>query len=436
MKKVVSLVLTVCLSAFIFIIPSSAEQPPFVDMTEFIIVDFKDGWFYYRVLEEENTLYRKRPDDSWSMIVADDVSRYSSFHISGDWIYYNSVSDYKLYKIRTNGSDKTKLSDEEWLFVMEESGDWLYCRESSSGGTGFSKMRKDGTEYTKFTDDDYDLIEFIDVVDDWIYYYAVRYEYEGAITEYESNVLYKMRTDGTEVTELCDKTDRYIKAIIDDWVYYIKFTISSGMNLHRMSLDGTNDTLLAEEILQDFLIDKDWIYYQQLFYPRKGVNKIRLDGTEKTNLGFAALSPLNIFIQDDWIYSCYYSLDYSTGRYDNHLGKIRTDGSELTDLSDNANHIYAVEDNWIYYQEDSIDVIDDRGYDYHYPGKIYKIKTDGTKKTEIVFPLTLVQEDTYNNNQETNPKTGVADSAVQTVLFGLSGFVLCMTFVIRKRFSM
>ena len=47
----------------------------------------------------------------------------------GDWIYYCNVSlGYTLYKIRTDGSERTKLSDDSSLYI-NVIGDWVLLSE-------------------------------------------------------------------------------------------------------------------------------------------------------------------------------------------------------------------------------------------------------------------------------------------------------------------
>ena len=44
----------------------------------------------------------------------------------GEWLYYRNTSyKYKLYKIRTDGSDKTKLNDDDSKYINVV-GDWVY----------------------------------------------------------------------------------------------------------------------------------------------------------------------------------------------------------------------------------------------------------------------------------------------------------------------
>ena len=71
---------------------------------------------------------------------------------SGDWIYFrNDADSSKLYKVRTDGSGKTKLCDDKiyWLIIL---GNWIYygvffpalCANAEL--ELIYKIRMDGTE--------------------------------------------------------------------------------------------------------------------------------------------------------------------------------------------------------------------------------------------------------------------------------------------------
>lgn len=66
----------------------------------------------------------------------------------GDWTYYCNVSDeYKLYKVKKDGTKNTKLNDDEsWAINIIE--DWIYY-ENGSDGFKLYRIRKDGTQRTK-----------------------------------------------------------------------------------------------------------------------------------------------------------------------------------------------------------------------------------------------------------------------------------------------
>lgn len=60
-------------------------------------------------------------------------------------IYYITLSDdNKIYKMRTNGTKKTKLSEDQ-SYTINIAGDWIYYQNMSDDGKPY-KMRPHGSE--------------------------------------------------------------------------------------------------------------------------------------------------------------------------------------------------------------------------------------------------------------------------------------------------
>ncbi|OLN31749.1 Basic protein [Desulfosporosinus metallidurans] len=90
-----------------------------------------------------------------------------------------------LYKIRTDGTGKTKLNSDQ-SYDINVVGDWIYY-SNVSDNMYLYKIRTDGTGETKLNND---KSQSISVVGDWIYYFTKPSNTSG--------IHYKIRTDGTE----------------------------------------------------------------------------------------------------------------------------------------------------------------------------------------------------------------------------------------------
>jgi hypothetical protein len=88
----------------------------------------KGDWIYYTNYSDGYKLYRIRTDGSDRTKLNDDGS--SCINVVGDWVYYNNGNDHKLYKIRTDGSDRTKLNDDDSIYINVV-GDWVYYNNES-----------------------------------------------------------------------------------------------------------------------------------------------------------------------------------------------------------------------------------------------------------------------------------------------------------------
>jgi hypothetical protein len=117
----------------------------------------KDGWIYFLDRYIPYYLCKIRPDGTDKQILADDASVH--FNVSGDRIFYLSDAEYtaydgELYNMRTDGTDKRKLTDE----VTKErgiylTGDWVHFYRSYEWNSYTHYMVcKDGTGLQLFED--------------------------------------------------------------------------------------------------------------------------------------------------------------------------------------------------------------------------------------------------------------------------------------------
>lgn len=266
----------------------------------------------------------------------------------GDWIYYRNDGDNgTLYKIRTDGSEKTKINY-DYSYYINVLYDWIYYRNFSDGGSIY-KISTTGTDRKKLNDDN---SWYINVIGDWIYY------------QNDSDIgnIYKIRTDGTDKTKLNDEVSWHIN-VSGDWVYYQNGSTIDGdsdrLKLYKIRTDGTDRTKLNDEASGFINVVGDWIYYNNGNDDGNKLCKIRTDGTERTKLNDDNSWSINVV--GEWVY-------YRNLKDNSKLYKIRTDGTERTKLNDDISANINVAGDWVYYQ--------DKGDE----GKLYRIRTDGTER--------------------------------------------------------
>lgn len=265
-------------------------------------VALQGDWIFYRLdSENEKAFYKIRTDGSNKTKLSDDFPY--DINVIGDWLYY--ASEDHIYKMHTDGSDKTQLLEISWVRFLNVVGDWMYFTHHYGDGFKMLKMRTDGSNLTVVCNDE---ANYINVIDDWIYY----------SNSHDKGKIYKIRTDGSSRIKICDDDADCIN-VVGDWIYYIV-------------KEETNEHLV------------DVIY------------KIRIDGSDKTRIYGCGLTEY-INVSGDWIYF---------GLIDG-LYKIRTDGSSITKICDDYPWFINVVDNWIYYLNMN---------EY----KSYRIHTDGSKR--------------------------------------------------------
>lgn len=258
-----------------------------------------------------------------------------------DWVYYiNHVDGGKLYKIKSSGDNKTKVSDDVPLYINVV-GDWIYYCNLLDNGSIY-KIKTDGTGRGKICDDPG---EEIIVENDWIYY-------ENAAENYK---IYKIKTDGTGRQKLNDDYSGN-QNLIDGYIYYTN--CSDNYKIYKIKLDGSGRCAINDDKSGFLNVIDGWIYYENLSDKSK-LYKIKIDGTSKTKISDEAGSFLNV--SDGWIY-------YTSLNNKNALCKIKLDGTGNKTLNEESSVFIHVTEDYIYYENEKDSY------------NLYRIKKDGSEK--------------------------------------------------------
>lgn len=263
-------------------------------------------WLYYKKREGNalyGDLYKEKEDLTMDTLLANDDDP-SYINVLNGWVYYrNGREDGKIFKIKLDGAEKTKVTDDSATGLIV-SGDWIFYANQSEDGKLY-KIKVDGTERIKLTDLQ---SSSINLIGDWIYYQNVIHD----------NMIYRIKVDGTG-RELVN-TQRAYNLIIEDSTIYFR-NPNDDNKIYKMALDGTNKTKLSDESSDTFNIANGWIYYITRNVPGGDLYKMRLDGTEKTYLNDQNVT--NMIIFDDWIY-------YK--KIEKMIYRIKTDGTNKQNL--------------------------------------------------------------------------------------------------------
>ncbi|GLC30683.1 DUF5050 domain-containing protein [Clostridium omnivorum] len=206
------------------------------------------GYIYYRdkVAEEAgSTLFRMKLDGSKKVEVTKDAL---SYNIIDNYIYYSSRASLgEVYRIKTDGSNKTKI-----------------CKIN-----GVLKYIKD----------------------DYIYYSMAQENItDAAQFMYNTTYLNKVKLDGTNSTKLTNEPVYSFYVDKNNIVYFEQFDNQNRditINLYKVNSDGQGKTKIAEKISSFFYIADDQVFYidneNQLPYRKdfKGSNSISLLGIDE-----------------------------------------------------------------------------------------------------------------------------------------------------------
>jgi len=268
--------------------------------------------------------------------------------MSGDTIFYINANDgNKIYRIRKD-EPKGELINSDYARCLNVVGDMVYYFKYLANSDGIQeysiyKMRFDGSDCQKACTAG-SLSYFID--DGWIYY-----------TDYFDNQkLYRVRTDGTESERVVDDNIGTLFCVVWNLIFYRNNT-----EFCKMKFDGTERIVLDWIDTWNFVVNDDWIYYNNL-KDFSTLYKIKTDGTLKQKLNDHESESMNV--SGDWIY--YIRVDE-----ENHLYRIKTDGTNNQKLNDDDTFGHNVVGPWIYYLKKDDDF------------SLYRIRTDGMDRQKV-----------------------------------------------------
>ncbi|MFE8701516.1 DUF5050 domain-containing protein [Cytobacillus sp. FJAT-54145] len=264
-----------------------------------------------------------------------------------EWIYFNKRQGQEVYgalmKKQTDLTMETLLASYEDPSYINILNGWVYFRSGWNNGRIF-KIRTDGTELTQINDDSSTNIL---VRGDWVYY----------VNQSDGAKIYKIRVNGTERTKLNEDQSSTIN-LIGNYIYYQN--VSNQQKPYRVNIDGTERTKLNDTGVYSMLIQGDWIYFRNPADESR-IYRMKIDGSSIMRLSDVPASNLNV--SNGWIY--YTTVSVPGGD----LYKMRLDGSEKTYLNEEFVTNIIIFEDWIYYTRTE--------------KMIYRIKTDGTQKQTL-----------------------------------------------------
>ncbi|HHW41023.1 MAG TPA: DUF5050 domain-containing protein [Syntrophomonadaceae bacterium] len=169
------------------------------------------------------------------------ISNYGYAAESDGWIYFVNT-DYKLYKMRSDGSHIIKLSDDKVQSINAANG-YVYYTKRSGILHPVYRMRTDGTgkEKTSISNRSGRFL----VVGDWILYQ-------------DGESFYAAKIDGTQKGKLIAK-------ISSNWIvdgeYLYNCSVTDG-NLYRISLLTGEKTMISSDVYAtDMIISEGYLYF-------------------------------------------------------------------------------------------------------------------------------------------------------------------------------
>lgn len=301
--------------------------------------------------------------------------RNGGFVIEKDgWIYYIKNGN-KIYRIRTNGTEETKIADVKSARAINVVDNNIYYVGSSDTSTNVHERSDSISIYkgsvgggfrTTLISEDEDNFgkgyPYMKIFGDYACYSPnIKF-----ITKENSNFYENFYKINVNTRENKQSSGEYFKsmAVQNGFIY---FTTMGDNRIRKMPTsgnkksDGTEDNKEVDLGLKGSVIEviDGYVYYNDV---DGNAYKIKEDGTEKTKI---APIPDKFIIYGDWVY-------YVVSGKDNlyQLRKMKIDGTQDIGLNAYKVDSFAITGDWIYYRNSG-------------NGIIYRIKLDGTAREQF-----------------------------------------------------
>lgn len=208
-----------------------------------------DGWIYY--LDKDGVMRISTNGDNKSLVLSDDDwHNFLGFYVSGDYVY--CTIDYEhsteIYKMRADGTGEVEIIDlgvsgkrdsiiviDDWIYYQEVDIRSSFFYEDFRNYSSIFKIKTDGTEKTEIVREDGKGIAEFNIIDDYIYYVT------SGSNGLPNGEICKISTMGTDKAELLNKGESCANLnIISDWIYFDYIHQSmAGYRTKKMRTDGT-----------------------------------------------------------------------------------------------------------------------------------------------------------------------------------------------------
>lgn len=245
-----------------------------------------------------------------------------------NWIFYSNKSQgRRIYKIKKDGSEKTKVTDKE-AWNLKTKNEYLHYNT----GHSICKFHASSQKSEQLTGDRIAPIwlteEYTTLMGDYIYYS------NGS----DWGKLYRLKKDGTG-RKVIDNEDNHgsIREINNDqqYIYYTNYSTE----LFKSDCNGENIKKLVGNFTSDMVLDSKWVYYigdsEDYFYRLFRVNK---NGKNIEQLTEKEVG--NFKVSNNYIY-------YNTK--DDKFCRMDKDGRNKIVISDNEINNYCVNGNNVFY---------------------------------------------------------------------------------------
>lgn len=323
-------------------------------------INVSDGKLYKSCETENGVVVEKLLDE-----------KVSEAKTSGDWIYYVTSSKpltNEIWKIKKDGTGKSFIAGSFPIEKINIEGDWIYFINYKDHDNKLYRVKNDGNELSLLSDDKVESYQ--------IYNKSICYS-EPYFMNFNCGV-YKMDLDGANKVKLAEGYTIIEKYMADGWIYFLKYgPLYNEGDIFKIKYDGSKMIKVLDSskedtshIMMDYLLG-DWIYYETITDTKKIIHKVKIDGSKSIRVDEKNFVLGGGITSNGWYY-------YSNPYDKNCLYRVKIDGTEKSQLTNEAIKWIVIYNNRIYYND-----IEDKN------GSIYSINMDGSDKIYKKFDYVL-----------------------------------------------
>ena len=245
-------------------------------------LNISDNYIYcleYNEDEERNDLIKIKTNGKNKETLARDIDE-NQIMVSGKWVYY--YKDDNLYRVKTSGTDREKISERE-IEYYDIDGNWIYYIYENDNSQYIAKMKLDGEDATRIAKADEEENETLYIRGGNIYYIASE-ENDSYDRDY---YLYKMNKKGNKEERICkmDTNIQYIN-MQEDLIYYTITEDYSDSTIKCIKYNGTDKTTIKKtEYAMNINVVEDWVIFLGIDEDyNNSMKMISIDGEDEKGL--------------------------------------------------------------------------------------------------------------------------------------------------------
>lgn len=226
----------------------------------------------------------------------------------------------------------------------EQEGKIYFSNDTDDGS--LYVMNSDTTNIKKVHDD---KVAYINVDENYIYYVRAnntRENNSGSILMFNNTGVYRINQNGENLLSITSNPGSYL-SLMGNFLYFQLYDVNTGLFLYRYKIDGSMERLLLKDaVIPSAMIDNS-LYYAG-YTGNHNINKLDLSSfTTRTHQEGNFAYPI---IQENYIYYIDMEDNYS-------INRMRLDGAEKTRLVDQRCSTYNITNSgkYLYYQVDDLE---------------------------------------------------------------------------------